>query len=562
VIYDAYVLPKLLLARLLVLVLLGLEIARCVLRGRIQLRRTAVDLPLLAFVGSAALSSLLAVNRNVAVFGTYTRDEGLLTIATYALLFWLASQVLTDRHEARALTRSLLASGYVVAVFAVLQAVIATVTAKGHAGETSLSFAGMIRPTSTLGNANELAIVLAMLLPLCVYEILSARSFWGRLIGSNVALVLGLALMLTFSRSAWLAATAGVVVVLAWRAPVRPRVLAVVGLSALLIVVAIIAAGAAGAPIFHAVVARLASLGSPGSGSAGSRLHIWGDTLHLIAARPVAGWGPDSFGLVFPHYATANWTPGIPIDEAHAELLQVTATRGVVGAAAYLWILGAFAVAFWRGRRLDGSIAMLGALLAYQLALQVNFSWVPAAFPFWLLAAAAMATWSPSTPEPDRAVERGRAVTRWPLAVLVVAAGVAAGTAAVAGPLAADGAYFTALAAQQRGDLSDARTNIGHAQSDGPHESAYAVRAGDLALDLVAGDAPGPRADWSAAVAAYETAARLGTAQPSAYRHLAVADWALGRRPEAVAAAREAVSLGPFDPANRALLDMYLTAVR
>jgi O-antigen ligase len=559
VLYDAYVLPKLLLARVLVLVLLGIEVARWALSGRIRVRRSALDLPLLAFVGSAALSSLVAVNRSVAIFGTYTRYEGFLTIATYALLFWLARQAITNRREARALARSLIASGCVVAVLAILQSVIATATAGGHLGETALSFAGLIRPTSTLGNANELGILLAMLLPLSLYEILAARSWFGRLMGINATVVLGLALVLTFSRSAWIAAVAGILVVLASRVGRRPRVLATVGIAGLVAVV-VIAAGIAGTPILHAVVARLASLISPGTGSAGTRLDIWGDTLRLVAARPIAGWGPDSFGLVFPRYASGNWTPGIPIDEAHAQALQVAATQGILGVAAYLWLLVALFVAFWRGRGLEGAVAMFGGMLAYQLAIQVNFSWVPAALPFWLLAAAAVATWE--TPAPDAARDSAtRAVgpRRRTVAVLACAIGVGLGAATTIRPLSGDAAFFEALAAQQRGDLPAARSAIRTAELDSPEMSVYAVRAGDLALDLTPRDTPGPDADWEAAITAYSTAADLGTDQPAAFRHLAVAEWALGRRQAAIQAARVATSLGPFDSTNAALLSTYLS---
>src|SRR5207302_2209661 len=63
-----------------------------------------------------------------------------------------------------------------------------------------------------------------------------------------------------------------------------------------------------------AVVARVASLADPTAGSGASRLHIWHDTLALVAARPWAGWGPDTFGLVYPRFQTGDWTPGFLID--------------------------------------------------------------------------------------------------------------------------------------------------------------------------------------------------------------------------------------------------------
>ena len=96
-IVDEFVLPKLLLTRLLVIILAILLLIGWSLQGAITWRRTPLDWPLIAFIGSAALSSVFAVNQVVAVFGTYDRWEGLLTIVTYALLFWLAVQFISGK---------------------------------------------------------------------------------------------------------------------------------------------------------------------------------------------------------------------------------------------------------------------------------------------------------------------------------------------------------------------------------------------------------------------------------------------------------------------------------
>src|SRR5438128_11549068 len=120
-IVDEFVLPKLLLARLLIAVSVVLLLVRWLQQGTVTWRRTPLDLPLLAFIGSAALSTVFAINRNVAIFGTYDRWEGLLTIVTYALLFWLSVQLFSREADARGLTWSVLASGYLIGAAAVLQ---------------------------------------------------------------------------------------------------------------------------------------------------------------------------------------------------------------------------------------------------------------------------------------------------------------------------------------------------------------------------------------------------------------------------------------------------------
>src|SRR5438132_4798726 len=146
-IVDEFVLPKLLLARLLIAVSVVLLLVRWLQQGAVTWRRTPLDLPLLAFIGSAALSTVFAINRNVALFGTFDRWEGLLTIVTYGLVFWLSVQLLSDESDARGLTWSLLLSGYVIAGVAILQSAFGFLGGGYFHGPNNI-----IRPDVTLAN--------------------------------------------------------------------------------------------------------------------------------------------------------------------------------------------------------------------------------------------------------------------------------------------------------------------------------------------------------------------------------------------------------------------------
>ena len=64
--YDGYVLPKLLVARAVVIVLLALQAFRVLSTRRLAVRRTPLDLALIVFLASAVLSTVLAGNANVA----------------------------------------------------------------------------------------------------------------------------------------------------------------------------------------------------------------------------------------------------------------------------------------------------------------------------------------------------------------------------------------------------------------------------------------------------------------------------------------------------------------
>jgi len=193
-------------------------------------------LPLIAFLGAAALSTAFAINRNLAIFGSYDRWEGLLTIVSYALLFWLAVQTLSGQSDARGLTWSLLAGGYCVGAVAILQSGFG-VLGGGYFRDPS----GVIRADVTLAHPDFAGIFLAMLLPVALAKVVSRRPLATRVLSANIAIVIGLGLLLSFSRGAWInlgvaVAIFGVLHILTVRsnrARLRFAVLAVMGVVAL-----------------------------------------------------------------------------------------------------------------------------------------------------------------------------------------------------------------------------------------------------------------------------------------------------------------------------------------
>jgi O-antigen ligase len=517
--YDGYVLPKLLLARLLVAGLAALWLAHLAFTRRLVLRRTPLDLPLLAFLGSAALSTVFAYNQNVAIFGTYGRYDGLLTTLTYAAVFWLTVQTLTDAGEARTLLRVLLASGYLVAVIAVLQCLT-----------DSLRVGELVPAFGTLGQKNTLGAYLAMLLPLACWEAAAARTWTGRVLAINAGSLLALALMLTFSRSAWAAgAVAAAIPLLAMHSTVRSRAIIVAGAAALVLL-----------PIY---VSSAVQIQRTDLSMLGDRPVVYQDTLRLIVSRPVLGYGPDNFGLVFPAFESEDlhqqW------DKAHAETMQVAATQGLIGLAAYAWLAVAFCLSLWRGQRDAAAYAVFGAWLGYQATLQLNFTSLSAALPYWVFLAAAVMLIGVS-----REWRPGEPVRAWPRAAAALGVPVIAGFAvyAIVPAYIADADLLTAVVDDYSGRSGAAAVPARQAQSLAPNDSVYATEAGNIAFE---------HGDWATARVAYGRAAELGTFNPAVYRNLAIADRNLGLNREARAAAQRAVDLDRFDPANRALLAQF-----
>jgi len=542
-------LPKLLLARLVIAVLIVLLMVRWFKQGAVTWKRTPLDLPLLAFIGTAALSSLFAVNRNVAIFGTYDRWEGLLTIVSYAVLFWLAMQMLSGEADARGLIWSLLISGYFVGAVAILQSGFGLL-----GGGYFLGAKGVTRADATLANPDFAGIFLAMLLPIAFAKLVSRRPAVTRVLAANLVVVLLLGLIATYTRAAWIGAVVGVIIVLALR---RGRIHVwplVISASVVIVAFALVAGVAASAPagarsgVGHAVLARIASITDLTSGTQNERLGTWADTLRLIAGRPILGYGPDTFGLVYPQFETTNKL-GVLWDKPHQDALGIAASQGILGLLAYVWILAAFVGAFWKGRHLRGAVALFGGWVAYIVAIQFDFSWIPTSFAFWLFAAAAMLTWAPDL-KVVRVAEfpRRTAVPTLATGALVLLLLMIPG---IVMPYLADADYYGTQAAA---DLGQARATIAQARSLAPYEATYATEAGNYALNLDKNGNPASNADWSSAQEAYQTAARLGSYSPEMFRELAIVDEHLGDHAGAVAAARRALELDRYDQESKSLL--------
>lgn len=510
---DTYVLPKLLLGRALALGLFVLLLLRSALERRLVLRRTPLDVPVLLLVGSAAVSTTLAINRPLALLVAYDRYEGLLTILLYAALFWLTVQTVRSAEDGWFILRSLIAGGYLAAVFSVGQSLIET--ARGvPTGESAFTFAGVSRAMGTMGNPTLLATLLAMLLPIAVDRIVRSRSWLTRLSWINVALVMSLALLLSFSRAGLIAAVIGGAVV----APVhfriwRHRSLALAPVAALLIGAAIvIGVGHGGAPLGRSIADRVLSVTTPTAGSNATRLHVWADSVKLIESRPLVGYGPDTFGLAYPRFQTGDWTPGYRIDKAHADLLQVAATQGLIGVAAYLAILVATLIMFWRARRLTEGATLFGAWLGYEMTTQPNFSWLPAAAPFWILLGAAVVLCTACRSA------RLEAPSGWVVSAGSLAAAVAVALLAipmVLQPALAESRFSAGLRGELQGNVRMALVMMNEARSQSPGTPVYAVAAGNLLLLDGRFDQAGQ---------AFAQAIADGSTDPAAARSLAIID--------------------------------------
>ena len=458
---DAYILPR--VSLLLVAGAVGLLLCAIVLKGSLSPLGWPLGLPAIAMAIAAVLAMAFSISPWTSLIGQYLRYESAVVRVGYLLLFCVTVWLLSRGEEAdrRRVVSWFLAGCSIASVEATWEWIAFRYGLPG----------GLARPDGNLGNAALLGVLDAMALPILLDRLLRGSRRWAAPLILALAAV-GAGLAASTSRSAWLGALLASLVVVGLRVSRRQALWAAAG-GALLLLAAVLAGG------------QLASLNSdPFS----LRPAIWERVVPMILDRPLLGWGEDTMGLVFGAYSH-GLLPGITFDRAHSQVLDLAVAQGLVGLAAALWFWSAFAVEVLRGGRWRQPEcgALLAAIAAYWVWAAVNFDWVPATGPLWLLAAVC---WSAA-----HGPESGGSANLRPAPIPTLAAGLAAvAAAAYFGilPLVADLAYHAGQPAQAvRLYPFQARYHraLGEALVAAGRLSAGAVelrRAGDLGDDEAA----------------------------------------------------------------------------
>ncbi|MGI8858645.1 MAG: O-antigen ligase family protein, partial [Rubrobacteraceae bacterium] len=208
--------------------------------------------------------------------------------------------------------------------------------------------------------------------------------------------------------------------VVLWLSDLRPGVEGPL-LTALAVLTVVVAAVAVVVVASNMGLLDRTTVGREGGSSAQVRLGIWRDTVPTILERPLLGHGPDNFAGPFQSHVDEELKSAITmsdgevktVDRPHNDLLQVAATTGLLGLAAYIWLL----VSYFRNAYRRGGwplIALTSGVLVYILQIQTSFPTASSSVAFWgiLGASAAIMRLQDGADEPDpEAAEAGSVET-------------------------------------------------------------------------------------------------------------------------------------------------------
>lgn len=412
---EVFEFNKMLLTYILTTLIAAVWLARMIKEKRFIFRRTILDIPLLIFLGSQVISTLLSIDPLTSWLGYYSRfNGGLLSDICYAVLYWAFASNINLKY-AKKLISVFLGSAALVSIYGVLE----------HFGIDKSIWVQDVqsRVFSTLGQPNWLAAWLVALMPISwalaleklktnfKFQILKPRF----LIYFSLSLLFFWTMIFTKSRSGYLGmATAFVIfwVLLLWneRKNIKKHIAALLLIGGSFFAVIVIS-GTEYTPSISSIVnpqhttlntqtqvSEGPALETGGTESGKIREIVWKGAIQVWLHYPVFGTGVETFAYSYykfrpaEHNLVSEWD--FIYNKAHNEFLNVAADTGTVGLLSYLVLIGFTAYLLFEQQRSDGNLIAL-ALLAGYVSLSVTnffgFSVVPTQLEFFLFAAFAVA---------------------------------------------------------------------------------------------------------------------------------------------------------------------------
>jgi len=289
-------------------------------RGR---ETTPVDLPALGWVAALALSTIFALDRE----GSLAR----LPKALFPLLVALAATRARDAVTGRRALSALMVSALSASIFGVIVWL-------SHGGGFQSRARGAVGHYMTF--AGQLLLVTSLACGIAV----AARGRW-RVLAASVTLVGAIALACTFTRGAWVGLGVAVVVLLAL---LRPRLLPA------LVLVAVLAFVLCPAPFRTRALSVLDSRDRTSL----ERTYMWRAGVRMFADHPITGVGLQDLKPIYERYRVPEATESV--GHLHSVPVQIAATLGLVGIAAFAWlVVGLFRAAGggWRRTRVRRGLA-------------------------------------------------------------------------------------------------------------------------------------------------------------------------------------------------------------
>ncbi|KKU33071.1 hypothetical protein A3K29_04965 [Candidatus Collierbacteria bacterium RIFOXYB2_FULL_46_14] len=367
---------------------------------RFEIVQTPLDLPIILFLSSQVISTMVSIDRHTSLWGYYSRFHGgLVSTICYIVLFYALVTHFSGHVKAiNNLKTTILATAALTAFYAVLE--------KMGIDKNIWVQDVQSRVFSTLGQPNWLSAYLIALLPLSLFTLIRTDKTVVRLIHSALSLLFLAAILFTRSQSG-IGATAIILLIFVITVILQkkqPKLL--IGLAVLILALLFVKGEAVQRtlgslnkinPFYSNSVAIITEENKTrvgGSDSMSIRRVVWQGAIELGKKYPFFGTGVETFGYSYywvrPSVHNLTSESDFLYNKAHNEYLNFLANTGFFGLLAYLFLV--FSILKILTDKSEVSQPLLLGFISILITNYFGFSVVNVALFFFLFPAIFLAT--------------------------------------------------------------------------------------------------------------------------------------------------------------------------
>jgi len=277
--------------------------------GKGGVRLTRQDWLLLGFLGLASFTILTSTNNYYAYL--YAYDLGLMLIGYFAI-----THILLNEADVKIFLSLLVGIHVYLATSVILGYEHTGFDAQGY-------LTGFTAGSNFLGDENDVALAMIVILPMVIYLFRQASSQGARLLWGIGSVIILLSIIFTYSRGGFIGLAA---LLLFWAVTSRNKVKAIgILLVALMLVVAVAPPG---------YWQRIETIQDTQSGTAQQRRDLWSAARRMFRDSPVWGVGGHNYGVLLPHYGLEfpdTRRPNLWGKAVHSLYFQLLAEFGLLG---------------------------------------------------------------------------------------------------------------------------------------------------------------------------------------------------------------------------------------
>jgi hypothetical protein len=347
-IFDIYALPSvpigvgnLIISDILIFVLIGIIFLRVIYHSSLYIIHTPIDMPLLAFYGTAILTTVIGIyNSRV----TFNQSLGEVRAVNFYLIFFIVTNLVRNEKQLRRLFKGIIFLALFVAVAMIVQYVLGPsvpilpgrVETLDTGGTTSYGVTRILPPGQSLVMPGFVCLVVQML-----FDKKSPR-FGIHMIQLGI---IGLAVLLTFNRSFWTAITLALLLV-GLLVSIRDKIMYFqIAFWTVLIGIFVIAPfasvkGGKVAKLVDGITVRMSTLFNPDTVQEDSLLYRYVENEYafpVIASHPFWGLGLGAYYRPFDH--RLDYGSAVGSSYVHNGHLYIMIKTGLIGYFFFVWFL-------------------------------------------------------------------------------------------------------------------------------------------------------------------------------------------------------------------------------